>query len=93
MEEYGLIWNTEFLLVCGIILLVLGGIMLLTGYRSGLGVTMLILYWVPVTFIVHDFWNIPKDCIYSVECLKWADEYRRIEGIMFMKILPFLEAY
>ena len=46
--------------------------MVLTGYRTTLGVTLLLLYWVPVTFIVHDFWNFPKDQL-------------RLQSILFMK--------
>ncbi|MCR9287528.1 DoxX family membrane protein [Saprospiraceae bacterium] len=90
MIEYGLTWNSEFLLVSGIILLILGGIMLLSGYRSGLGVTLLLMYWIPVTFIVHDFWNIDRDCNFEVTCLSWVDEYRRIQGIMFMKNIAIM---
>ncbi|RMG85809.1 MAG: DoxX family membrane protein [Bacteroidetes bacterium] len=85
METYGLIWNTEFLLVLGIVLLILGGLLLLTGYRSGLGVTLLLLYWVPTTFVVHDFWNVAPDCLYTVDCLGASDEFRRLKGILFMK--------
>lgn len=90
MIEYGLTWNTEFLLVAGIILLILGGIMLVTGYRSSLGVTLLMMYWIPVTLIVHDFWNIERDCNFEVTCLSWVDEYRRIQGIMFMKNIAIM---
>lgn len=90
MIEYGLTWHPDFLLYSGIVLLILGGLMLLTGYRSSFGVLLLLLYWIPVTFIVHDYWNIPKDCNFSVECFKWTDEYRRIEGIMFMKNIAIM---
>lgn len=90
MIEHGLTWNTEFLLICGIVLLVLGGIMLLTGYRSSFGVVMLLMYWIPVTFIVHDFWKIPRDCQFSVDCLQMADEYRRMQSIIFMKNIAIL---
>jgi putative oxidoreductase len=33
---------------------------------------LLLVYWVPVTFIVHDFWNFPMP-------------EQRMEGIFFMK--------
>lgn len=74
MLEYGLTWNTEMLLYGGIFVLLLGGTLVLIGYRSGLGVTLLLLYWLPATFIVHSFWNDPEPV-------------RRLEAIMFMKNL------
>ena len=72
MIEYGLTWNTDMLLYGGILLLLLGGILILIGYRSGLGATLLLLYWIPVTFIVHSFWNDPEPV-------------RRLQAILFMK--------
>lgn len=57
MTDHGLTWNQDMLLCCAIFLLAMGGVMVLLGYRSTLGAIMLLMYWVPVTFIVHDFWN------------------------------------
>lgn len=72
MTEYGLTWNQDLLLYGAIFLLLLGGTLVLIGYRSGFGVTLLLLYWIPVTFIVHSFWNDPEP-------------ERRLHAIMFMK--------
>lgn len=57
MTEHGLNWSQDFLLYTSIFLLTMGGLMVLFGYRSTLGACMLLIYWVPMTFIVHDFWN------------------------------------
>lgn len=72
MTEYGITWQQDFLLFGAIALLMLGGLMILSGYRSSLGAFMLLLYWVPVTFIVHSFWNDPPD-------------KERLQAILFMK--------
>ncbi|MEL6141174.1 MAG: DoxX family protein [Bacteroidota bacterium] len=72
MAGYGITWNQDFLLYAAIFLLVLGGLMVLTGYRMRTGAVLLLLYWVPWTFAVHDFWNAP-------------DSERRIESILFMR--------
>ena len=72
MEEYGLTWNPKLLLYASIFLLVIGGILVLIGYRSGLGATLLLLYWIPLTFVVHSWWNDPEDI-------------KRIQSILFMK--------
>ena len=71
MTQYGLIWNQDLLLYVAILFLTLGGMMVLLGYRTTLGVTMLLIYWAPVTFLVHDFWNFPKDQL-------------RLQSILFM---------
>ena len=73
MTEHGLLWAQDFLLVSAIFLLIMGGLMVLFGYRSTLGAAMLLVYWVPVTFIVYDFWN----CAKSTEL--------RLQSILFMK--------
>ncbi len=59
MLTYGLTWNPEMLLVGGIFLLILGGTLVLIGYRSGFGSILLLLYWLPLTFILHSWWNDP----------------------------------
>ena len=60
MANYNITWQPNLLLFGAISLLVLGGVMVLSGYRSSLGATLLLLYWIPATFIVHSFWNDPE---------------------------------
>lgn len=74
MTSYGLTWNQNLLLYGAIFLLLLGGILVLIGYRAKLGALLLLAYWVPVTFIVHSFWNDPE-------------EIRRVQSIFFMRNL------
>jgi len=77
MTSYGMNWRQDLLLVGSIICLVLGGSLLLLGYRPGLGAFLILLYWIPVTFIAHSFWNDPV-------------ENQRIEAILFMKNLAII---
>jgi len=74
MIEYGLTWKTDFLLYASIVFLVAGALMLLIGYRIRLGVWLLLIYWLPLTFIVYSFWNDPP-------------ETQRLNAILFMKNL------
>ena len=74
MSYYGLTWQQDLLLAGAIFLLLLGGILILIGYRTGFGAFALLLYWVPVTFIVHSFWNDPE-------------EVRRLQSVLFVKNL------
>lgn len=77
MTQHGLTWNQDLLLYGAIFLLVMGGIMVLLGYRSTLGAIMLLMYWFPVTIIVHDFWAFPPDQI-------------RLQSILFMKNMAMI---
>lgn len=72
MTAYGLTWNQDLLLYSVIVVLVLGAILILIGYYANLGAILILLYWIPVTFIIFSFWNDPV-------------EVRRIQSIMFMK--------
>ncbi len=90
MTNFGLTWNQDMLLFGAIFVLVLGGILLLLGYRSGFGVVLLLMYWIPVTFIVHSFWNDPFDCIVNIPCQEIEEPYRRIQGVLFMKNLAII---
>ena len=72
MTEYGLTFQQDILLIAAIFLLLFGGTLVLIGYRTTFGAVMILLYWLPVTFIVHSFWNDPESV-------------RRLEAILFMK--------
>ncbi len=74
MTSYGVLWRQDLLLSGTIFLLILGGTLVLIGYRSSFGALLLMLYWVPATFIVHSFWNDPAELV-------------REESIQFMKNL------
>lgn len=73
MMIYGLTWNQDFFLYGAILLLLFGGLTILLGYRMRLGAILLLIYFVPLTFIVHDFWTETD-----------PEEYR-LQSILFMK--------
>jgi len=79
MISYGITWHTSFWLKASIFLTMVGSIFLLLGYRTGLAVTLLALYWIPITFIVYDFWNDPA-------------EIRRLNTHIFFKNMAILGA-
>lgn len=72
MADYGIFWKPDLLLYLSIVMLVIGALMLLFGYRVKFGVWLLLLYWIPVTCIVYSFWNDPV-------------EIRRLNAIAFMR--------
>lgn len=77
MTNYGITWNQDFLLVTVIIFLIIGGLFILIGYRASLGAILLLIYWIPVTFMVYSFWNDPVS-------------ERRMQSILFMKNMAII---
>ena len=72
MADYGITWQPDFLLYSSIVFLMIGATMVIIGYRIRFGVWLLLLYWLPVTFIVYSFWNDPVS-------------EQRLHAILFMK--------
>jgi putative oxidoreductase len=57
MVNYGITWNTDLWLLGAIVFLLLGGVMVLLGYRVAVGSSLLLAYWLPATFIIYNFWT------------------------------------
>lgn len=74
MTEYGIVWNQNLLLGAVIVSLVLGSILILIGYYASIGGFLILLYWIPFTFIIYSFWNDPL-------------EFRRLHSLYFMRNL------
>ncbi|WP_020570775.1 DoxX family protein [Neolewinella persica] len=79
MKIYGLTWNQDFFLYGAIFLLFFGALTILLGYRMRLGAILLMVYWIPLTFIVHNFW---------VE--ESGSDLYRLQSIIFMKNLAIM---
>lgn len=79
MTIYGLTWNQDLFLYGAILLLLVGALTILLGYRMRLGAVLLLIYWVPLTFIVHDFW---------LEA--FGSAAYRLQSILFMKNIAIM---
>src|SRR5690606_22398391 len=77
MAEYGLSWRPDLLLVSAITALIIGGICILIGFKASWGAFFLIIYWIPVTFVLYSFWDDPEPL-------------QRINSTHFMKNLAIL---
>lgn len=75
MTELGITWNQNLLIYGSGFCLILGATLILLGYRSGLGAFLILLYWIPLTFILDKFWEIPLS----------EHETRRSVALHFMK--------
>ncbi len=59
LVEYGIDFYNNILLCIIIFMLFLGAITILVGYAASFGASLLLLYWLPYTFIVFSFWDDP----------------------------------
>jgi putative oxidoreductase len=75
MTAYGITWNQDFLIQISGFCLILGATLILLGYRVGLGSFLILAYWIPLTFILDKFWEIPLS----------DHETRRSVSLHFMK--------
>lgn len=73
LSQLGLPWVPHLLGLASVILLV-GGLSVILGYRARVGATVLILYTVLVNFLFYDFWNV-------------AEELRHIHFVVFLSNL------
>lgn len=79
LEIYDVAWASPFFIISTVVILVLGGLMILTGYRTTLGATLILLYWLPMTFVVYSFWDD-------------NELFKRISGLHFAKNLAIAGA-
>lgn len=57
--------------IVGALLLIIGGVSLLTGYRPTLGIGALILFLLPVTMLMHNYWTISDPQMRVIEQGLW----------------------
>jgi putative oxidoreductase len=85
MTLYGLTWNQEFLLFAAIVVLIIGGVLVLIGYYSNIGAILLLMYYLPVTFIVFSFWNDPPDLV-RIQSLNFMRNIGVCGGLMLLVV-------
>jgi putative oxidoreductase len=57
LTKYGITLYQDYILYGATFLLILGATLVLIGYRSSFGATLLILYFLPLTFFQHHWWT------------------------------------
>lgn len=73
MASFGITWRQDLLLIGAITLLIIGGLLILTGYRAKFGALLIFIYWFPISLITHSFWNDPPDIFRTQAILLMAD--------------------
>ena len=61
MTNYGITWMQDTLLIVVLVMMSVGALLVVIGYFARVGSLLLLLVWVPFTFIAYSFWNDPPD--------------------------------
>jgi len=68
------------------LLLLLAGITILLGYEPGVGVAALVVFFVPVTIMMHNFWAVPADQK-TMQLVQFTKNFALLgSALMFLKI-------
>jgi putative oxidoreductase len=57
--------------IVGAILLLIGGLSILAGWRPVIGIITLVVFLLPVTMLMHNFWTIPDPQMRVIELGLW----------------------
>lgn len=85
MIEYGLTWQTELMLITAVICLIIGGLCVLIGFKASFGAALLLLYWVPVTFVLYSFWNDPPP-LQRINAMHFMKNVAIIGGLLIIVV-------
>jgi len=69
--EHGVPMATVLVPISGVIAL-LGGLSVLFGYRARLGGCLLVVFLVPVTLFMHNFWAAPDAAMFRLQLFQFA---------------------
>lgn len=83
MTNYGLTWMQDVLLIIVLLMLGIGALLVLIGYFARVGATLLLMVWIPFTFVVYSFWNDPPD-LQQVSMLFFMRNLAVIGGLLLL---------
>jgi len=85
MAKYGMPM-IEFFLVCAILLELVGGLMLLVGWKARWGALALIVFVVPTTLIFHAYWAVPPEQAYG-QMIQFQKNLAILGGLLYAALM------
>ena len=73
----------EFLIPLSGALALVGGISVLLGYKAKIGGLLIALFLIPVTLMMHDFWNAPPDMV-MMQTINFQKNLAMLGGAIFL---------
>lgn len=84
MESHNMIF-TSFFLIMAILLQVIGGLSIMTSYKSKIGTILLLIFMLPATYIFHSFWTLPIETELQIAT-------QQLEMVSFLKNITIIGA-
>lgn len=76
----------EFFLVCAILLELVGGLMLVLGWKARWGALALIVFVVPTTLIFHAYWTVPPEQAYG-QMIQFQKNLAILGGLLYVAFM------
>jgi uncharacterized membrane protein YphA (DoxX/SURF4 family) len=77
----------ELIVVLTGLLLLTGGVSILLGYRVTIGIATLLIFLIPTTFIMHNFWSVENAQLQTMEMINFMKNLALIgSSLMFLAI-------
>ena len=70
------------------ILLTLGGLSILTGFQPTIGVILLVIFFLPVTFIMHNFWVVEDQMAKMSEMTNFVKNMGLMSSALMFLAIP-----
>ncbi|MDT8896940.1 MAG: DoxX family membrane protein [Thermanaerothrix sp.] len=70
------------------VLLLIGGLSILTGFQPTLGVISLVAFFLPVTFIMHAFWKIQDPMMRTMEMVNFMKNLALMGSALMYLAIP-----
>jgi putative oxidoreductase len=70
------------------VLLLIAGLTIITGYEVRIGVAALVLFFVPVTFYIHDFWNVREPMMRMLEMHSFQSNLALMASALMFLAIP-----
>lgn len=72
------------------LLLILGGLSILLGIHPTVGAVLLLIFLLPVTFIMHNFWKPQDQNTKSIEAVNFLKNLALVGALLMFLALPVL---
>jgi putative oxidoreductase len=66
------------------LLAIIGGSLIILGFKAKWGAWLLILFLIPVTFMMHQFWNIPDPQVSQIQHAMFMKNLSMLGGAIFI---------
>lgn len=78
----------ELAVIVGGLLLFIGGASILTGYKPTIGVIALVIFFIPVTFMMHNFWAVSDQMMKMGELVNFMKNIALLSSTVMLLSIP-----